>query len=158
MGLRRSRVASVCRVGYNGRMKKTILLALTILAVSVPLLVATGPSKHPIDAWLTACMEQNPSSQGMNGCLGQAYEKWDLELNRVYQELSGKLNAGERAVLREAQRAWIAFRDRELAWLAKFYGGLQGSMYANMLAADRVDLVKRRVMELRSFLDVLAQK
>ena len=62
------------------------------------------------------------------------------------------MSAEPRAVLREAQRAWIAFRDRELAWLAKFYGGLAGTMYANMLAADRVDLVKRRVLELASYL------
>ena len=117
-----------------------------------------GVAAHPIDAWLAECMEKDPSSQGTNSCLGRAYEKWDAELNRVYRELSGKLDAGERAALRDAQRAWVAFRDGELGWLGKFYGGLQGSMYGNMLAADRAELVRRRVMELSSFLDVLAQK
>ncbi|MCX6558751.1 MAG: hypothetical protein NTW95_15195 [Candidatus Aminicenantes bacterium] len=54
-------------------------------------------------------------------------------------------------------RAWLTFRDRELAWLAVFYGRLDGTMYRNMLAADRVDLIKRRVLELDSYLDVLKQ-
>lgn len=113
-------------------------------------------SAHPVDAWLASCVEKDPSSQGMNQCLGQAYEKWDAELNRVYRELSSELGDGLlRPALREAQRAWIAFRDGELAWLAKFYGGLDGSMYRNMLAADRVELVRGRALELLSLLDVL---
>jgi uncharacterized protein YecT (DUF1311 family) len=120
--------------------------------------VAAPGALHPVDAWLAACMEKDPSTQGMNRCLGQAYEKWDAELNRVYQELGGKLGEGLRPALREAQRAWIAFRDGESDWLAKFYGGLDGSMYRNMLAADRVELVRRRVLELNSFLDVLEQE
>ncbi len=120
--------------------------------------VAAPAAAHPVDARLAACMEKDPSTQGMNRCLGQAYEKWDEELNRVYRELGGRLDQGLRPALREAQRAWIAFREGELAWLAKFYGGLDGSMYRNMLAADRVELVRRRVLELNSFLDVLEQE
>lgn len=139
-------------------MKKTFFISCSILLVGLLLPGADSPSRHAIDVWLTNCMEKDPSTKGMNACLGQAYEKWDLELNRVYLELGGKLDPEARGVLREAQRAWIAFRDRELAWLAKFYGGLDGTMYSNMLAADRVDLVKRRVLELGSYLDVLRQQ
>ena len=113
---------------------------------------------YPVDAWLAACMEKDPSSQGMNRCLGQAYEKWDAELNRAYRELSARLAEGLRPSLREAQRAWVDFRDRELAWLATFYGALDGSMYRGMLAADRVELVRKRVLELLSLLDVLEQE
>ncbi len=69
-----------------------------------------------------------------------------------------RLAEGLRPSLREAQRAWVAFRDGELAWLAAFYGGLDGSMYRSMLAADRVELVRKRVLELTSFLDVLEQE
>jgi uncharacterized protein YecT (DUF1311 family) len=139
-------------------MKKSLLFAWTMLAVCLPLLNADSATKHPIDVWLTSCMEKDPSTKGLNACLEQAYGKWDLELNRVYQELSGRLSVETRAVLREGQRAWISFRNRELAWLAKFYGGLAGTMYTSMLAADRVDLVKRRVLELASYLDVLKQQ
>ncbi len=129
-----------------------------MLAVCLPLLSADNAAKHPIDVWLTNCIEKDPSTKGLNACLGQAYEKWDLELNRVYRELGDRLSAETRAVLRAGQRAWLAFRDRELVWLAKLYGDLAGTMYSNMLAADRVDLVKRRVLELASYLDVLKQQ
>jgi uncharacterized protein YecT (DUF1311 family) len=139
-------------------MKKALLFVWILLAIYPLLLSTDGAAKHPIDVWLSGCMEKNPSSQGVNACLGQAFEKWDLEMNRVYRELSGQLSIESVVVLREAQRAWIAFRDREMAWLAKFYGGLAGTMYSNMQAADRVDLVKRRVLELASYLDVLNQQ
>jgi hypothetical protein len=45
----------------------------------------------------------------------------------------------------------------KLAWLATFYEGFDGSMYRNMLAADRVELMCRRALEMASFLDVLEQ-
>jgi len=127
-------------------------------AAPLPAGTAGVTTRHPVDAWLAACMEKDSSTQGMNRCLGQAYEKWDAELNRAYRELNARLAEGLRPSLREAQRAWVAFRDGELAWLAAFYGGLDGSMYRSMLAADRVELVRKRVLELTSFLDVLEQE
>ncbi len=113
---------------------------------------------HPIDSWLTGCMEKEPSTQGANACLGQALVRWDSEMNRVYRELNGRLEAEKRNTLREAQRAWVAFRDMELAWLGEFYGRLQGSMYGSMLAADRLEVTRKRALELDSLLDVLEQE
>ncbi len=42
----------------------------------------------------------------------------DAELNRVYQKTLARLNTSEaKARLREAQRAWVAFRDAEAAMM-----------------------------------------
>jgi uncharacterized protein YecT (DUF1311 family) len=139
-------------------MNKMFFFILIILTVCLPRLEAVDAIKHPIDAWLAGCLEKNPSTHDTNACLGQAYEKWDLELNRVYGELSSRLGAETGIALREAQRAWLVFRDRELAYLSNFYGSLAGTMYGTMLAADRVDLVKRRALELASYLDVIKQQ
>jgi uncharacterized protein YecT (DUF1311 family) len=136
-------------------MKKIFWSAWIVLSFGLPFLEGSAAAEHPIDAWLSDCMEKDPSSQGMNACLGQAYEKWDRELNRVYMDLSGRLDAEAGNILRDAQRAWLKFRDRELAFLATFYSNLAGTMYGTMLAADRVDLIKRRALELASYLDVL---
>ena len=120
---------------------------------------APAPGKeHPTDSWLKGCMETDPSTQGTNACLGQALVRWDSEMNRAYQELNGRLDAERRSTLREAQRAWVVFRDRELAWLGDFYGRLEGSMYGSMLAADRVEVTRKRALELDSLLGVLEQE
>jgi uncharacterized protein YecT (DUF1311 family) len=115
-------------------------------------------NEHAIDAWLKGCMEKDASTQGTNACLGQALARWDNEMNRAYQELGGRLDEGRRNSLREAQRAWVAFREKESAWLGNFYGGLEGSMYGSMLAADRVEVPRKRALELASLLDVLEQE
>lgn len=119
-------------------------------------LAADGQQKkHPLDLWLDGCMQKNPSTQGMNECLAMAYEKWDQELNRAYRELLSRLDEPSRGILRESQRAWISFRDSEFLLLDKIYRSMEGTLYGTMRLADRVDLIKRRTLELQSYVDVL---
>ena len=114
-----------------------------------------APKKHPIDQWLSACMEKDPSTQGMLLCLNEAYRRWDAELNRVYQELMSRLTPDERAALRESQRAWLKQRDEMFKLLDAIYGRKEGTMFLTMRAADRVEIVQKRALELLGVLDVL---
>jgi uncharacterized protein YecT (DUF1311 family) len=116
-----------------------------------------GPAKHPIDAWLEQCTAKDESTAGQLTCLGEAFGKWDTELNRVYKALAAKLPEAGKTAMRTAQLAWLKFRDEELKLLDAFYDPLDGSMYRLMKAADRVDLIRKRVLELASYLDVLSQ-
>jgi uncharacterized protein YecT (DUF1311 family) len=52
--------------------------------------------------------------QTMNICAGQRYSVADRALNRAYLDTFGKQpDADARKRLRDAQRAWIAFRDKD---------------------------------------------
>jgi uncharacterized protein YecT (DUF1311 family) len=136
----------------------SICLAFIAAAHSVPPQKAgNGPAKHPIDAWLEQCTAKDESTAGQLTCLGEAFGKWDTELNRVYKTLAAKLPEAGRTTLRTAQLAWLKFRDEELKLLDAFYDPLDGSMYRLMKAADRVDLIRKRSLELASYLDVLSQ-
>jgi uncharacterized protein YecT (DUF1311 family) len=138
-------------------MKKWIAAGLVLFAgtLIVPMGSQDAPKKHPIDAWLDACLEKDPSTQGMLTCLGEAYRRWDAELNRVYGALLARLTAEEAAALREAQRAWLKQRDATFKLLDGVYGRKEGTMFLTMRAADRVDVVEKRTFELLSVLDVL---
>ncbi|MFN3378277.1 MAG: lysozyme inhibitor LprI family protein, partial [Runella zeae] len=63
----------------------------------ISLLMATASfsqqasESHPIDVSLDNCMDKNPSTQGMIGCLDEAYKKWDAELNKNYKALNLQL-------------------------------------------------------------------
>lgn len=114
------------------------------------------PAKHPIDAWLEDCTARDESTTGQTACLAAAYEKWDAELNRVYQELTAVLPELSRPALKSAQVAWLRQRDEEFKLLDALYDPLDGSMYRVMKAADRVDIVRKRALALSSYLDVLA--
>lgn len=120
----------------------------------VPEPAGSAGGEHAIDDWLADCLGKETSTLGTKACLGQAFDKWDAELNQKYRALNSRLDAKAQAALRDAQRAWLAFRDLELAWLAQFYGGLDGSLYGVMLAADRVERVRRRALDLGSLLAV----
>jgi uncharacterized protein YecT (DUF1311 family) len=137
-------------------MKQWAVVPLFLGSFSMALLAADGPpKKHPLDLWLDGCTQRDPSTRGMNECLAQAYAGWDQELNRTYRELLSRLDEASQDALRESQRAWIAFRDREFTLLDKLYGSMEGTMYVTMRLADRVDLIKRRTLELQSYADVL---
>ena len=137
-------------------MKQWAIVPFFLCSLSMAVLAAAGqPKKHPLDLWLDECTQKNPSTQGMNECLAQAYAKWDQELNQAYRELLSRLDETSKGALRESQRAWIAFRDREFHLLDKLYGSMEGTMYGTMRLADRVDLIKRRTLELQSYADVL---
>jgi uncharacterized protein YecT (DUF1311 family) len=140
-------------------MKKTALalgLALFVaLAAAAAAQSKPSPAKHPIDQRLSDCMAKDPSTQGMLLCLEQGYSRWDAELNRVYKELMGKLSPEEQGVLKESQRAWLKQRDETFNLLRMIYAKKDGTMYLTMQAADRVEIVQKRALELASYLDVI---
>lgn len=89
------------------------------------------------------CMSDTPgghSTYGMGGCLSAELDWWDAELNRAYQELRAAektidqdeaewlpAEAPKRAVaLRDAQRAWITFRDATCLYEQTQWGGGTG--------------------------------
>lgn len=71
----------------------------------------------------------------------------DAGLNAVYKELAGRLAPADLKRLREAQRAWIPFRDKECAFRTQPYAG--GSVYATLVETCRQDLTKARLAQLQ---------
>lgn len=76
---------------------------------------------------------------GMGFCLGRELEYWDGRLNAAYgalREIEAAADAGMRELgatvpsmadaLRDAQRAWIAFRDADCAYELSQWGGGSG--------------------------------
>jgi uncharacterized protein YecT (DUF1311 family) len=113
--------------------------------------------QHPIDGFLSECEGKNPSTHGMLDCLREAEKRWDKELNLWYKELRARLPQDGKDALQKAQKTWIAFRDSEFSHLSKLYARMDGTMYLVMQAADRVDQVRKRALELQSQCDLLKE-
>lgn len=75
-----------------------------------------------------------------NGNPGSA----DAELNATYKALLSHLDDGHRQRLREAQRAWITFRDKECAYHAASATTTQADCAAE-LTLQRTDALKRQI-------------
>ena len=108
--------------------------------------------KHPIDIALDKCMDKNPSTHGTVGCLDEAYKKWDAELNKNYKALTLKMDAKQKAALLAAQRKWIEYRDLEFKFQSALYATMEGTMYQPMAVNDRMEVVKKRALDLKSYL------
>ena len=112
---------------------------------------------NPIDKELSDCMDKNPSTQGMLKCIDNAYSKWDDELNNYYKKLTGVLDDEGKASLKDAQRKWIEFRDLEFKNIEYIYSKKDGTMYLPMQAIDRMEIIKKRALELKDYYELLTE-
>ncbi len=133
-----------------------------ILSVFILLsMVGKSQSKekeHPIDKDWRKCVESygsNYSKSAMFECHDIAYKKWDAELNNNYKILMGKLDETGKTALRNTQIAWIKFRDSEFKVLSSIQTILNESYYDEIALGNRREIVKQRVLELKSHFDNL---
>lgn len=139
-------------------MKMYWLTFLCFLFLSFVAIAQDAQEQHPIDIALDKCMDKNPSTHGMIGCLDEAYKKWDAELNKNYKALSLKMDTKQKAALLAAQRKWIEYRDLEFMTQKAVYETMQGTMFQPMAVNDRMEVVKKRALDLKSYLDLFEMK
>ena len=66
----------------------------------------------------------NPQTQlEMNQCAGKEYQAADAVLNQVYQKLVAMLDDEQKAQLKEAENAWLKYRDAHCNFVADQYKG-----------------------------------
>jgi len=106
---------------------------------------------HPIDIAVNQLMEADESTHGQIQALAKGYELWDAELNKAYQELMKAYGTNDKlkATLKEAQLAWINYRDASFKHFEAVCESKEGSMYRVFLASDRMEFVRSRTHELR---------
>ncbi|MFA5011602.1 MAG: lysozyme inhibitor LprI family protein [Ignavibacteria bacterium] len=133
-------------------MKKLLLIILFLFA-AMPLMAQKYD--HPIDKYIEDCMEKDMSTAGMVKCLNEAYDKYDNELNRLYKILMKELDEESAKELKSAQLEWIAFRDKEFKLIDAIYAKLEGTMYIPMRVSDRIEIVKKRVLDFEAYADLV---
>jgi uncharacterized protein YecT (DUF1311 family) len=134
---------------------RRLLFTLMILLLSMN--AQAKENLHPIDVNTEHCVENNASTSGMVACYSEAAEVWDLELNRVYKQLQGKLKPKAQDALKQAQRAWMAQRDKEFDLINAIHAQLDGTMWIPVMMEKRVNVVKARTLVLQSYVDVLKE-
>ncbi len=101
----------------------------------------------------------------MNACAARDFEAADAELNRVWREAVASARAADgemdanadgrssyESTLRDAQRAWIAFRDAHCSW--EGYEARGGSMESMLYEMCRASLTRERTEQLRAPNDI----
>jgi uncharacterized protein YecT (DUF1311 family) len=136
----------------------TIALATAVLPAHAAGVFCDTGRVHPIDAQFEREMERSGGvTLHMREAQERAHQAWDAELNRVYRELMLHQPAEEQALLRDAQRAWLLFRDAEekLWWSEAITGG--GTLQPLLVADHGIATVRERVCRLTSYLEASSQ-
>lgn len=112
-------------------------------------------AEQPADSYLSSCIAADSTTAGMANCTARAHALWESELNVKYVDLRNMLTPQQKRALRDSQRQWIAYRDREFETIDAFYAQLEGTMYIPMRAADRLKVTKARVIQINSYISLL---
>ena len=84
----------------------------------------------------------------MNICAGREYKAADVELNQVYRQLVSMLDDEEKPQLKEAQTAWLKYRDTNCEFVADQYKG--GSIRPMIHGLCLAEMTRNRTTELKS--------
>lgn len=87
-----------------------------------------------------------PTQVEMNRCAAQDHAKADRELNERYQQYMARLGDEQKRQLRDAQLAWIRFRDLSCGFESTGVKG--GSMYPFVLSSCLARMTRARVQQL----------
>jgi uncharacterized protein YecT (DUF1311 family) len=112
---------------------------------------------YPLDEFLDQCLAQpnHGSTAGQVECTNQARQRWDDEMNQDYRQLADHLGLNTQALLRDAQRRWLHYRDADQLLIDAVYELTQGTMFAPMQAYSHLRLVRERSLMLKSYYTVL---
>ncbi|WP_316861475.1 lysozyme inhibitor LprI family protein [uncultured Cohaesibacter sp.] len=83
----------------------------------------------------------------MSQCEKRAYEVADAELNEVYKALRASLDETGKSLLKDAQLAWIKFRDAECARQVDYARG--GSIVSVIYPGCLAQMTRARIEDLR---------
>lgn len=104
---------------------------------------------HPLDAAYQHCWGAAMTTVDHHECIIAARERWDAELNRVYQILMQTLPDDSKRQLRDAQRKWIAFRDAQAASISTIVGTRDGSIHGLEAGIQIMELTRAQALRLQ---------
>jgi len=117
--------------------------------LAIALMVTVSPFALAEDAY-SQCMQGAQTTLDMNNCNGAEIKQQDTRLNAAYKQAMAGLEAPQQGKLRDAQRAWIKYRDANCA----LYFGLTGGTIDQLNGAGcMLEMTKARADELSKLLE-----
>ena len=130
---------------------RTTLLILRTMKTPIRLFAASLALAIAASA-LTSSYGQDPNFKPPGTEERAAVDRANTELDKIYQELTGKLDADQQKSLKEAQRAWIKWRDAEAVLSARVAGDIGGSALRVDSLIEQEKLIKQRAEVLKGYI------
>lgn len=131
-------------------------LSALVLAIGLQFLTAANAQ---VDESIDCSDPGKLDAWGLRHCAARANQLTDFELNNAFKSLRGMLEADHQRLLDTAQKAWIAWRDRECDFETSAVQGFDrtGSIYSTVWAACRESLTAARTKAIRSHLRIFKE-
>ncbi|MGJ8529576.1 lysozyme inhibitor LprI family protein [Maritalea sp.] len=106
-----------------------------------------------IGAASRVCMEApgGDTTVGIMQCTLRENAWWDSYLNFLYQDLKANLSTEQFASLRNAQRAWITYRDAKCGFEYEYWK--EGTIRTTFHSSCLLDATATRAIDLAGYLD-----
>ena len=137
-------------------MRAALVLAATAALLATPAAAMDSAAVKPrYTPAFHACLatDEGQTTLGMIECIGAEYAVQDTALNAAYRSLIADMTPDQKAGLKKAQRAWIAFRDADCRARAREDWGTISNVFSNMCMVQRT---VERTLELEAFLPDLS--
>lgn len=108
-----------------------------------------------IDGILKTCLDVAYVTNDMIQCYAAANKAWDVQLNKVYKEFSSAIPSGAKTKLVASQKAWLKYRDNEIAFSESFATFMNGTMHRPVAVFRTMNLTKLRVQQLKTLTSIL---
>jgi len=111
---------------------------------------------HPINKHVQECMKQkNYTTIGMSECVYNSTTAWNKEIDNSLVFLENRLTKEQYRLLKQSQIKWEEYKDAQWQALSSIYNTKQGTLYINILAAEKVKIVESRAKNLNSIISIL---
>jgi uncharacterized protein YecT (DUF1311 family) len=87
----------------------------------------------------------------MTECTHTAYQAYDRQMNTLYQAVMRKSDPVSREAIRNAQRAWLAYRNAQKAADNAPWRADSGSMASPDIEGLNVEAIRARIAELEYY-------
>lgn len=111
--------------------------------------------KNPIDTREQRCISKDYSTAGMNNCVYKATKEWHQEINNNILLLKNNMSEEQYKLLIDSQNKWQQYEEAQRVLLNATIGIKVGSIYTNILAGVKNEIVKRRAEDLFEIYDFL---
>ena len=113
--------------------------------------------ENPIDIQEKKCLNKDDISNAEQcNCTIKAQESWDKELNKYYNILKTKLTKEDFEVLKNSQKQWISYRDKEFLFISKYFFEIkEGTMWYSVAEDKKREIIKSRALELKNYYEML---
>ena len=100
----------------------------------------------------TSSYGQDPGWKPPGSEEAAAVDRANAAIDKVYGQLMSKLDSERQKSLKEAQRAWIKWRDAEADLVARLGGAVGGSAFRVDYSTAQAKLIQQRTEILRGYL------